>query len=227
MFAQPIIRRTLHDEVVDRMRDMIIEGELAGGDRINESELCLRLGVSRTPVREAIKTLASEGLIEAVRAKGAVVRQLEIAEVCDLLEAVLMIEQFACRAAVVRASDTEIRDMVALHDEMAALYAVRDRLAYFKLNQAIHSGIVALAHNTSLSSMHETLQRRLRRIRFVGNERAEAWAGAMAEHDAIIAALRARSGDALAIALGTHLAETRVRVIAHLELEAAAQNKIA
>ena len=58
--APPIFRRTLHDEVVDRMRDMIVEGQLPAGDRINESELCVRLGVSRTPIREAVKTLASE-----------------------------------------------------------------------------------------------------------------------------------------------------------------------
>lgn len=201
------------------MRDMIIEGELASGDRINESELCLRLGVSRTPVREAVKTLASEGLIEAVRAKGAVVKRLEVAEVRHLLEAVVMIEQFACRAAVTRASDAEIRDIAAMHDEMADLFAVRDRLAYFKLNQAIHAGMVALAHNAVLSSMHETLQRQLRRIRFVGNEKPDAWAGAMAEHNVIMAALKARDAEALAEALAAHLEKTRVRVIAYIDSE--------
>ena len=71
----PITRRTLHDEVLERVRDMIIEGRLAPGSRVNESALGQALGVSRTPSREAIKTLASEGLLEAVPARGAAVRR--------------------------------------------------------------------------------------------------------------------------------------------------------
>ena len=211
-----IQRRTLHDEVVDRMRDMIIEGELRAGQRINETELCGHLGVSRTPVREAIKTLASEGLIAAVRNKGAIVNHLGAHEILQLLEAAAMIEQHAAIVGVIRGTDEEIAEICSLHNEMRSLFEARDRLPYYKLNQAIHTSIVALAHNDALNSMHEGLQMRLRRIRYVGNEKPTSWSGAMREHELMITALKARDGKALSDAIGQHFEKTNERIIEHL-----------
>jgi DNA-binding GntR family transcriptional regulator len=208
-----IERRTLHDEVAERMRDMVIEGRLLPDTRINESELCQRLGVSRTPVREAIKTLASEGLIELVRNKGAVVKRLEADEIVDMLEAVVALEQFAARAGVERGSDEEINDIVAIHKRMRDCFKARDRLPYYKLNQSIHTAIVALAHNQAISAAHEALQMRLRRIRYIGNEQPASWSGAMREHEAMIKALKKRNGDELSQAIELHLDHTRKRVL--------------
>lgn len=188
-----IERRTLHDEVVDRMRDMLIEGQLKAHARINETELCRSLGVSRTPVREAIKTLASEGLIELVRNKGAIVKRLGGDEIVDLLEAVALIERYAAEVGVERANDLEIDEIVKMHRRMREYYKTRERLPYYKLNQAIHSAIVTLTHNNTLIATHEALQMRLRRIRYVGNELPKSWSGAMREHEAIIKALNCAS----------------------------------
>lgn len=217
MLGGAIQRRTLHDEVVDRMRDMIIEGQLRAGERINETELCGQLGVSRTPVREAIKTLASEGLIAAVRNKGAIVNHLGAEEILQLLEAAAMIERHCALVGVERASDNEIATIVDLHNQMRKLFEARDRLPYYKLNQAIHTGIVALAHNDTLNTMHEGLQMRLRRIRYVGNEKPESWSGAMGEHEMMITALKARDGQALADAIDEHFDKTNKRIVAYLE----------
>ena len=212
-----IERRTLHDEVVDRMRDMVIEGLLPSQARINESELCQRLGVSRTPVREAIKTLASEGLIELVRNKGAVVKRLGLEEIVEMLEAVAVLECHAARTGVERGSDEEINAIVALHKQMRAYFKARDRLPYYKLNQAIHAAIVGLTHNQFIINTHETLQMRLRRIRYIGNERTAFWSGAMREHEAMIKALKRRDGERLCAAIDEHLEQTRTRVITYLE----------
>ena len=105
-----ITRVTLHDAVLNQIRDMIIEGQLKPGTRINEGQVGAMLGVSRTPLREAIKTLASEGLVELVPAKGAVVRRFSLQDVRDMLEAVGALEQFAARLACERAIDAETRD---------------------------------------------------------------------------------------------------------------------
>ncbi len=212
-----IQRRTLHDEVVERMRDMIIEGQLAAGERINETEICVQLGVSRTPVREAVKTLASEGLIAAVRNKGAIVNHLGSDEILQLLEAAAMIERHAAIVGVVRASDNEIADIIDLHEQMRELFEARDRLPYYKLNQSIHTAIVALAHNETLNMMHEGLQMRLRRIRYVGNEKPISWSGAMHEHEMMVAALRARDGHGLAEAISLHFDKTNERIVAYLQ----------
>ncbi|MFY0612726.1 MAG: GntR family transcriptional regulator [Hyphomicrobiaceae bacterium] len=211
-----IERRTLHDEVVDRMRDMIIEGQLAADARINESELCQRLGVSRTPVREAIKTLASEGLIDLVRNKGAIVKRLGIGEITDMLEAVAVLELYAARTGVERGGEDEIKSILAMHKDMRACYKAHDRLPYYKLNQSIHAAIVALAHNQTIIAAHETLQMRLRRIRYVGNEQPQFWSGAMREHEAMAKALKKRDGEKLCAAIAAHLEQTRERVVSYL-----------
>ncbi len=207
-----IERRTLHDEVVTRVRDMIIEGELETGSRINESDLGRRLGVSRTPLREALKTLAGEGLIELVPARGALVRRFGLDDVRHMLETIKALEGCAATLGVERATDAEIRAILDQHERMRKLYAARDRLAYYKLNQAIHTAIVALARNSSLVELHTTMQSRLKRIRYIGNRAPEKWAEAVAEHERMAAALAARDGPALAAVLAEHMDNTLERV---------------
>lgn len=207
-----ITRRTLHDEVLERVRDMIIEGQLAPGQRINEGLIGTQLGVSRTPLREAIKTLASEGLVEILPAKGAVVRKFSARDLADILEVIKSLEQLGGRIACAQASDATIAAIHKMHQDMLALYATRDRLDYFKLNQAIHSAIVAASGNPVLLEMHTTLQSRIKRLRFVGNEGPEKWAGAVAEHEEMMAALLKRDADALSEAIGRHMDVTLLRV---------------
>lgn len=207
-----ITRRTLHEEVLERLRDMIIEGRLAPGQRINEGAVGAQLGVSRTPLREAIKTLASEGLVEIQPAKGAVVRKLSAHDLLQILEVLKTLEQLGGRMACAEASDATIAAIKALHDEMMELYRTRTRLEYFKLNQTIHSAVVAASGNAVLVEMHGTLQARIKRLRFIGNEGPEKWAGAVDEHEEMMAALLRRDGEALAAAIGRHMDSTLVRV---------------
>ena len=207
-----IPRRTLHGEVATRLRDMIIDGTLEAGMRINESDLCLRLGVSRTPLREALRTLAGEGLIELVPSKGAVVRQFGPDDVAQMLEALKALEGYAARLGVIRCSDEEIAAVLDMHTEMADLFRAGERLAYYKLNQSIHTAIVALAHNQSIDELHNFIQSQLKRIRYIGNHAPEKWAAAMAEHERMADALQRRDGEALAAALEEHMDKTFERV---------------
>jgi DNA-binding GntR family transcriptional regulator len=200
-----IERQSLHDAILSRLRDMIIEGHLVPGTRINEGQIGAQLGVSRTPLREAIKYLASEGLVELVPSRGAVVKSFGAKEVLDMIEVIRTLEQFAGTRACQVATNNDIGHIRDLHDEMVACYRSGDRLRYYKLNQAIHSGIVALADNAALSDVHGMLQTRLKRIRFIGHEGPEKWANAVAEHEEMIAALEARDPDRLSAILGRHL----------------------
>ncbi|WP_430397595.1 GntR family transcriptional regulator [Ferrovibrio sp.] len=212
----PIVRRSLHEEIVTRLRDLIIEGRLPPGVRINEVAVGKLLQVSRTPLREAIKRLASEGLIELVPTRGAVVRTFTAKDVEDILAVLSALEQLAARQICAHASDAEIGQICALHDAMMERYAARDRLAYFKLNQEIHSTIVELTGNQTLAKTHGSLQACIRRIRFVGNERPDKWASAVAEHEEMVAALRARDGERLAGILDRHMRNTQTRVATHV-----------
>jgi len=207
-----ISRTSLHDTIVGRLRDMIIEGRLEPGTRLHEGQLGEQLGVSRTPLREAIKYLASEGLVELVQSRGAVVRRFGRKDVRDMLLVIRTLEDLAGRLACEAASETGIAAVRRTHDAMIARYEARDRLAYYKLNQEIHTMIVELADNPALAHVHAGLQMRLKRVRFVGHEGAEKWAAAVAEHEEMIHALERRDGDALAEVLVRHLSRAWERV---------------
>lgn len=207
-----IVRRTLHSEVLNQLRDMIIEGRLAPGARINEGQIGAILGVSRTPLREAIKSLTSEGLVEIVPAKGAIVRRFTEHDLIQILQVLKVIEQLGARLTCEHASDKTIQNIRDIHNRMMKLYKAGNRLEYFKLNQAIHTSFVQASGNEFLAEMHETLQARIKRPRFVGNSEPSKWARAVAEHEEMIAALMKRDGKGLAEVVGRHLDATVTRV---------------
>ncbi|MHB1304042.1 MAG: GntR family transcriptional regulator [Acidiphilium sp.] len=208
---EPIRRWTLHDELVSRIRDMIIEGRMAPGQRVHEGLLGKTLGVSRTPLREALKFLASEGLVELVAGRGAVIREFSQTDVHDMLEVLGEIEALGGRLACARASDTELAHMRALHDEMMRLYAAADQLGYYKCNQAIHSGLALLSGNAFLAATHDTIQSRLKRVRFIGHDKPAHWSSAVAEHDEIMTALENRDAERLSAAIKHHLHQAWLR----------------
>lgn len=202
----------MHDQVADRIRDLIIEGRLEPGSRIDEARLIGELGVSRTPFREALRTLAAEGLVIIRPSRGSLVRQLTAEDVFSMLEVLGELERLAGELACARASDAELAALVALHDRMMAHYAVRDRMPYYRLNQAFHTRLTALSGNRTLVAMQGNLQGRLKRIRYIGNERPGCWAGAVADHEEMVAAVRSRDGRRLGAAMARHLARTWERV---------------
>ena len=208
----PLSRPTLHGQLVDRVRTLIVEGQLAPGTRIHEGELGKALGVSRTPLREALKVLASEGLIELVQGRGAVVRKLTGKDVAEMLDVLRALETLAARLACRNATDAQIAALRRTHDEMIAFYEAGNRLDYYWRNQAIHAGLADLSGNALLATMHATIQARMKRIRFIGNEDPGGWTAAVAEHREMIAALEARDEAKLAAVVARHLDETWKRV---------------
>jgi DNA-binding GntR family transcriptional regulator len=207
-----IKNRSLHDQVVSRVRDLIIEGILEPGSRIDEGRLIDELGVSRTPFREALRTLAAEGLVIMKPSRGSIVRKWTAADVFSMLEVLGHLEQLAGELACARATDDEIQDLIALHLEMVQYYKANDRMPYYKLNQEFHSRLTELSKNATLQEMQRNIQARLKRIRYIGNEKPTAWAGAVQDHEAMIEALRAKDGKRLGKAMATHLKNTWDRV---------------
>jgi DNA-binding GntR family transcriptional regulator len=211
--VHPIARASLHDEVTNRVRDMIVEGHLAAGSGIAELELAGQLGVSRTPLREALKVLAAEGLVELLPGRGAVVKAVTAKDAQDMLALIALLEEQAGRAAC-HASDEDIAAIVALHERMREHFQRRERLEYFRLNQDIHNAIVRAAGNPTLAMLHGILRTRMRRLRYVGNEAPGDWTAAMSEHETFINALKARDAEALSRSLREHLENTWPRVAA-------------
>lgn len=207
-----ITNRSLHDQVANRVRDLIIDGSLEPGSRIDEAQLIEELGVSRTPFREALRTLAAEGLVIVRPSKGSIVRKLTPEDVFSMLEVLGQLERLAGELACVRASDEEIEALVELHERMMACYRKRDRMPYYKLNQEFHSRLAELSKNETLKEMQSNIQARLKRIRYIGNQKPDSWDGAVADHEEMVRALKDRDGDRLGEAMASHLLKTWDRV---------------
>ncbi len=207
------IRRPLHAETVDRLRDLIVQGELAPGSRLNERVLTARLGVSRTPLREAIKLLATEGLVDLLPNRGAVVAPIDPARIAETLTVMGALESLAGELVCAQASDESLADIRALHYEMLAMHARRDLDGYFRYNQAIHLKIVEASGNAVLAQTYRQLNANVRRVRYMANLSAERWDAAVQEHEAILAALNARDAARLKRLLRDHLAAKLASVL--------------
>ena len=206
-----IARIPLHEEVTNRIRDMIVESKLAPGERIQEMQLAQQLGVSRTPIREALKVLTSEGLVELLPLRGAIVKAFTDKDARDMLDVIALLEAFAGERAC-EAEPSRIDAILAMHARMEALYAQRQRLEYFVLNQEIHEALIALADNDTLSMTHAILSKRMRSLRYSGNSGADNWAAALAEHTQMMQALARRDGPALVKAMREHIQNTWPRI---------------
>lgn len=207
-----IRKETLHDQVASRIRDLIIEGVLEPGSRIDETLLVKQLGVSRTPFREALRTLAAEGLVLIRPSRSSIVRKWTAEEVHSMLEVLSHLEGLVGRLVCERATDEDMAGIIALHDRMIALYEAKDRLPYYKLNQEFHSRMAELSGNDTLQEMQTNIQARLKRIRFIGNNTPPNWADAVSEHEEMAGALKLRDGARLSEVMTRHLTRTWDRV---------------
>ena len=197
---------TLHDGVLSRLRDLIVEGRLRPATRIPEKELCAEFGVSRTPLREALKVLAAEGLVELRPNRGAHVRCFTDDDVRNTFEVLAALESAAGRLACARITDAEIAAIEGLHYEMYGYYMRRELPAYFRLNQAIHLSIVEAARSPTLKETYMGFTARMRQFRYSANTIIrDRWGEAMREHEQMLDALRKRDGVGLGSILFDHL----------------------
>lgn len=206
-------RQRLHDTVVEHIRRFIVEGVLEPGKKLNERELCETLGISRTPLREALKVLAAEGLIEISPNRGASVWKMSEAELRETFELMSGLEAFSGELACERITPAEIADIKALHYAMLACRAQNDLAGYYSRNQAIHDKINAAARNSQLRQTYVAVNRRLQALRFRSNFQIPKWDRAIHDHDEMLKALDDRDGRRLATILRQHLLDKRDAVL--------------
>ncbi|HEY8520582.1 MAG TPA: GntR family transcriptional regulator [Gammaproteobacteria bacterium] len=220
-----ISRRPLHDEVADRLRDLITRGDLAPGERLNERVLTERFGISRTPLREAVKILSAEGLVTLLPNKGAVVATITRADTEDMFQVIGALEALGGELACVRATDNDIAEIADLHERMRACHAAGDLATYFSFNQRIHEKIIVCSGNRELADAYRRISVRIRRVRYMANLSKARWDQAMEEHEQILAALKRRDRSRVKRLLSLHLANKAKVVqdwLAQMETEAKA-----
>jgi DNA-binding GntR family transcriptional regulator len=195
----------LHGGVVTQLRNLIVTGVLAPGAKLNEREICEQLAVSRTPVREAIKTLIQDGLLRALPNQSAVVAELDLDHVTALIDVVTMIEGLAGELAARNITEEAIAEIGLLHYRMR-LHHARDELpGYFEANTAFHRKIVEIAANPVLLWVWDLLALRVDRARYSSNLWPTRWKTAIEEHQGILDALSARDSAKAGEALRQHV----------------------
>lgn len=209
-------RRTLHEELAESIEALIVSGDLAPGAKVPEQELCQRFAVSRTPLREALKVLAADGLITLQANRGAFIRSVTVADLEEVFPVMGALEALSGELACRNISDAEITAVRVHHDLMVEHFHARNLEAYFTANQAIHEAILEAARNPTLAMHYRSLAARVRRMRYMANMTDARWAAATAEHEEIMAFLARRDGDALAEVLRKHLANKLDAVRAYL-----------
>lgn len=201
-------RTALHAQAADRLRTLIVRGELKPGQPLGEADLSDALGISRTPLREALKQLATEGLVELRLNRSAMVTPFRREELTELFEAVAGIERCAAELAAMRMEPHDVARLEALQDKIELHHGRGELRDYFETNQQIHSAIVDCARNAVLKSTHEVLLARAERARFFALSVLGRWDESVREHQEILAALK--GGDAVRAGqlLGHHVRRT-------------------
>ena len=222
-FARPVSgakasdNSTLHGDLVANIRELIVQGDLEPGAKVPERVLCERYSVSRTPLREALKTLASEGLLELLPHRGAWVAQLTANDVDQMFPIMGALEALSGELACQNLTEVQFAEIQALHFQMVLHYTRRQLKPYFQVNQEIHEKILSASANPLLLQMYQTLAGRIRRARYVANMSDERWTQAVKEHEEMLNALAKRNGAALSDVLKRHLKNKCETVKSHLE----------
>lgn len=206
-----IAQQSLHDELLNRLRKMIIDGKFVPGDKIPERQLCDQFGVSRTPLREALKVLAAEGLVQLAPNRGAMVAAYSPEDLEECLPMAATIESLAGELACANITDEEIAAIKGVHAGMLAAHNAGNLDASLAMNREIHQRIVRAARNPLLAAIHDSLFFRVGRARLAPYLSKETIAKALADHHDIMEALEARQAQRLARVLRSHiedLAET-------------------
>jgi DNA-binding GntR family transcriptional regulator len=164
-FPAPIRAASLHDSVAERLRAMIFERALAPGEFIDEKALAARWQISRTPLREALKVLAAEGLVELVSGRGSRVVTLTDDDADALFPVMALLEGRCAHEATLRASDEQLGELHELHERLEMYAAAEDIDGYYRANHAFHSKVQALAANRWLDRVTGDLRRFLRLLR--------------------------------------------------------------
>ena len=203
----------LTDQVASRLRTWLIEGRIAPGAKLNERVLAEQLRVSRTPLREAIKLLAQEGLVDLVPNRGAVAVKLTETDIVHTFEVLAGLEALSGELAAQRVTDAALREMRAKHHEMLAAFERRDLSNYYRLNAAIHASINEAAANPVLADTYTRINARVQAMRFRTNQDEAKWRLAVQEHSQMLQALADRDGALLGRVLAQHLHHKRDTVL--------------
>jgi DNA-binding GntR family transcriptional regulator len=198
----PLSSRALYEEVAELLRERIFRQELKPGSWIDELKLAEEYGISRTPLREALKVLATEGLVTMKLRRGAYVTEVSERDLAEVYHLLALLESDAASMAAQRASPQQMRELQDLHQGLAA--AASDREEFFRINEAFHCKLLAVADNRWREQMVNDLRKVMKLNRHHSLLKTGRIAESLAEHEAIMQALQQREPAAAAERMQEH-----------------------
>jgi DNA-binding GntR family transcriptional regulator len=211
--------QNLHEAIFQKLRLLLVEGKIAPGSKLNERELAESLHVSRTPIREAIRRLAADGLVELIANRGAIALQLNLEDVIHTFDVIADLEGFSGELAAQHISSAALSELEALQYEMMASYARRDLSSYYRLNLRIHHLINQAANNPVLTKLFSQVNARIEALRFRSNQDGVKWEKAVEEHQEMLDALKVRDPARMRKIMMRHVQNKRDVVIQLLKTE--------
>lgn len=197
--------RPLYEEVAERLRTSIFTHEFAPGDWVDEQALAIQYGISRTPMREAIKVLASEGLITMKMRRGAYVTEVSKSDLSQIFTVLALLEGQACREVAKIATEKELDDLDSLHLKLERSAADRDLDLFFAINQQFHDKIQEICANPWMQRVILDLRKVLKLQRRDSLSKRGRLESSLIEHRKILSALLARDADLAEKLMKEHL----------------------
>lgn len=194
-----------HKDAVGMLRRLIEVGDLAPGDRLREVAISEKLGMSRTPVREAFRTLAAEGLVRLLPNRSVVVNHVDRQEIADVLGVLGTLEGMAAEQACERITNEEIELIGALQEDLERYYADFERENYVNVNRRVHEVIAEASRNSALLVAWRTVLPRVDRVRNTLTVERSRWTEALYEHRVIYKAIAERDSEHIAELMRTHI----------------------
>ncbi len=201
---QNLKQRALYEDVAELLRQRIFNRELAPGSWIDELRLAEEYGISRTPLREALKVLATEGLVTMKVRRGAYVTEVNEKDLTDVYHLLSLLEADAAGVVATQATDAQIKALQELHNQLEK--AVRNRERFFEINEAFHMQLMLIANNRWRDQMVADLRKVMKLNRHNSLLKAGRIEESLGEHSAIMAAISKRDTDLATRAMRTHFA---------------------
>ncbi|HWH83182.1 MAG TPA: GntR family transcriptional regulator, partial [Burkholderiaceae bacterium] len=190
--AAPLRERALYEQVAERLRTRILDHTLHAGSWIDEQALALEFGISRTPLREALKVLAAEGLVTMKLRRGAYVTEVSVRDLTEVYHLLALLESDAARAVAEHAGAAQLAELVMLHQALEAEVGDRDR--FFAANERFHMRLLEIADNRWRSQLVADLRKVMKLNRHHSLFKRGRIEASLKEHRQIVAALKARNG---------------------------------
>jgi DNA-binding GntR family transcriptional regulator len=201
-----LINRPLYEDVAERLREQIFSHELAPGSWLDEQSLAIAFGISRTPMREAIKVLASEGLVTTKMNKGAYVTEVDRRDLEQIFTVLSLLEGQAAKETALKASEAQLTQLDNLHHRLEKAAADRDLEQFFEINVKFHELIQEIAGNKWMNGVIEDLRKVLKLQRRDSLSRSGRLLSSLIEHREILQAILKRDATAAELAMRKHLA---------------------